>query len=66
MVDRERYCFRLSAYNELAGVDDKFLVRWLPLPVDSLAAQGPTFTARPVSLHTHAPALLLCPQRRAH
>jgi hypothetical protein len=26
MVDRERLCFRLSAYNELAGVDDKFVL----------------------------------------
>jgi len=24
MVDRERFCFSLSAYNELAGVDDHF------------------------------------------
>ena len=26
MVDRARYCFKLTAWNELAGVDDSFLL----------------------------------------
>ena len=26
MVDRARYCFKLTAWNELAGVDDAFLL----------------------------------------